>query len=185
MGKFKNSKLKITSLKITGCLKKSAFKINKMKPIFKLIISIAAPLIVGAGSAYFTYPAVKGWYNTIVKPSFNPPNYLFGPVWTTLYIMMGIACFIIWKSKKNETIKKKALIFYAIQLALNFSWSMFFFYLQNPAAAFVIIISMLIFIAISTFWFKKISPLAAWLLLPYICWVSFASVLNFEIWRLN
>ncbi len=65
--------------------KKSAFKINKMKPIFKLIISIAAPLIVGASSAYFTYPAVKGWYTTLVKPSFNPPNYLFGPVWTTLY----------------------------------------------------------------------------------------------------
>ncbi len=100
-------------------------------------------------------------------------------------IMMGVACFIIWNSEKDETIKKKAFIFYAIQLALNFSWSIFFFYFQNPAAAFVIIILMLIFIAISTFWFNKISPLAAWLLLPYICWVSFASVLNFEIWRLN
>jgi translocator protein len=156
-----------------------------MKPIIKLIISIAAPLLVGAASAYFTYPAVRGWYTTITKPSFNPPNYLFGPVWTTLYTMMGIACFIIWNSNANAQVKKKALAFYIIQLALNFSWSMFFFYLENPAAAFVIIILMLITIAGSIFWFKKISALAAWLLVPYICWVSFATALNFEIWRLN
>jgi translocator protein len=156
-----------------------------MKPIIKLIISIGAPLLVGATSAYFTYPAVRGWYTTITKPSFNPPNYLFGPVWTTLYIMMGIACFIIWNSKANAQLKKKTLTFYIIQLTLNFSWSMFFFYLENPAVAFVVIILMLITIAGSIFWFKKTSALAAWLLVPYICWVSFATALNFEIWRLN
>jgi translocator protein len=156
-----------------------------MKPIFKLIIAILIPLLVGAAASFFTYPAVKGWYSTLNKPFFNPPNYLFGPVWTTLYIMMGIACFIIWKSQAKDSIKKIALFFYFIQLGLNFSWSMFFFYLENPAAAFVVIVLMLISIACTIFWFKKISVLAAWLLVPYICWVGFATALNFEIWRLN
>jgi translocator protein len=156
-----------------------------MKPIFKLIIAVSIPMLVGAAASFFTYSAVKVWYSTLNKPFFNPPNYLFGPVWTTLYIMMGIACFIIWKSQAKDSIKKTALIFYFIQLALNFSWSMFFFYLENPAAAFVVIVLMLISIACTIFWFKKISVLAAWLLVPYICWVGFATALNFEIWRLN
>jgi translocator protein len=156
-----------------------------MKPIFKAIIAISIPLVIGAAAGFFTSSAIKGWYTTIVKPSFNPPNYLFGPVWTVLYILMGIACYIIWNSNAKASIKKSALLVYAIQLALNFSWSIFFFYLENPAAAFVVIILMFIMIATTIFWFKKISVTAAWLLVPYICWVSFATALNFAIWQLN
>jgi translocator protein len=156
-----------------------------MKPIFKAIISITIPLVIGATAGFFTSSAIKGWYTTIVKPSFNPPNYLFGPVWTVLYILMGIACYIIWNSNTKAAFKKSALLVYAIQLALNFSWSIFFFYLENPVAAFVVIILMLIMIATTIFWFKKISVTAAWLLVPYICWVSFATALNFAIWQLN
>jgi translocator protein len=156
-----------------------------MKPIFKAIISVLLPLSIGGSVGFFTAPAIQGWYSTLVKPSFNPPNYLFGPVWTILYIMMGIACYIIWNSKAKESFKRTALLIYAIQLALNFSWSIFFFYLENPAAALVIIILMVIMIATTMFWFKKISSMAAWLLVPYICWVSFATALNFTIWQLN
>jgi translocator protein len=156
-----------------------------MKPIFKLLISISIPLAVGALSGYLTSSAINGWYATLNKPSFNPPNYLFGPVWTTLYIMMGIAYFLVWNSKSVSENNNKAYLFYWVQLFLNFMWSISFFYFQNPALALVVIVLMLIIIAGTIFWFRKFSAVAAWLLVPYICWVAFATALNFELWRLN
>jgi translocator protein len=156
-----------------------------MKPIFKLLIAIFIPLVVGALSGYLTSSAITGWYATLNKPSFNPPNYLFGPVWTTLYTMMGIAYFLVWNSKLVLGNKNKAYLFYWLQLFLNFMWSIVFFYYQNPALALVIIILMIISIAATIFSFKKFSNIAAWLLVPYICWVSFATALNVELWRLN
>jgi translocator protein len=156
-----------------------------MKPIYKLLISISIPLAVGALSGYFTSSAINGWYDTLNKPSFNPPNYLLGPVWTTLYTMMGIAYFLVWNSKLASENKNKAYLFYWIQLFLNFMWSIVFFYYQNPAVALVVIILMLVTIASTIFWFRKFSIIAAWLLVPYICWVSFATALNVELWRLN
>ena len=156
-----------------------------MKPIFKAIISIALPLAVGAVSGFFTTTSVNGWYAGVNKPSFNPPNWLFAPVWTSLYILMGIACFIIWNNNAETKEKQVALRFYGIQLGLNFLWSFIFFYAQQPGWAFIEIILMWIMILLTTLSFRKISAVSAWLLVPYICWVSFASVLNFAIWYLN
>lgn len=156
-----------------------------MKPIFKLLISISIPLAVGGLSGYLTSSAINGWYATLNKPSFNPPNYLFGPVWTTLYTLMGIAYFLVWNSKLVSENKNKAYLFYWIQLFLNFMWSIVFFYYQNPAVALIIIVLMLITIVSTIFWFRKFSIVAAWLLVPYICWVAFATALNFELWRIN
>jgi translocator protein len=156
-----------------------------MKPYLKLIIAIAIPLLVGGVSGFFTTESVNGWFTTINKPSFNPPNWIFAPVWTTLYILMGIAFYLVWKSTGNEAVKRTAIIFYCIQLVLNFLWSFIFFKLHQPGWAIVDIVLMWIMILLTILWFGKISSAAAWLLVPYICWVSFASVLNYAIWRLN
>lgn len=151
----------------------------------KLIISILIPLLVGAISGIFTASGVKGWYANAVKPSFNPPNWIFGPVWTILYILMGIALFLVWKSATDKKLKNIAISLFAVQLALNFCWSFIFFKMQEPGWAFAEILFMWLMILLTIIWFGKISSTAAWLLVPYICWVSFASVLNYSIWQLN
>ena len=156
-----------------------------MKPIYKLIIAVLIPLAVGSLAGYFTASSVTGWYTTLVKPSFNPPNWLFAPVWTSLYIMMGIALFLVWNSGAAEDVKRTAVTLFIVQLVLNFLWSFVFFYAQQPGWALVNIILMWISIFLTILWFGKISSLSAWLLVPYICWVSFATVLNFAIWKLN
>jgi benzodiazapine receptor len=156
-----------------------------MKPFVKCIISIAIPLTVGGVSGFFTTEGVTTWFTTINKPSFNPPNWLFAPVWTALYIMMGIAFFLIWKSNAAATLKNIALRIYFIQLAFNFLWSFLFFYMHQPGWALVDILLLWVSIILTMFAFKKVSVTAPWLLLPYICWVSFATLLNYSIWRLN
>lgn len=151
----------------------------------KLIISILVPLLVGAISGFFTTSGVNGWYAVANKPWFNPPNWIFAPVWTTLYVLMGIALFLVWRSDADKAIKQTAIALFAIQLTLNFFWSIIFFKLQQPGWAFAEIILMWVTILLTILWFGKISSTAAWLLVPYICWVSFASVLNYSIWQLN
>lgn len=151
----------------------------------KLIISIAIPLLVGAIAGMFTASGVDGWYAIANKPWFNPPNWIFAPVWTALYVMMGIACYLVWKSDANQSIKKAALLFYAFQLLINFFWSFIFFKMQQPGWALAEIVLMWVLIFCTIIWFGKISSLAAWLLVPYISWVSFATVLNYSIWKLN
>ena len=156
-----------------------------MKPVVKLIISLIIPLAVGAVSSYFTIESVQGWYVTLSKPSFNPPNWIFAPVWTVLYIMMGIALFLVWKSTVALPIKRTAIILFSIQMLLNFFWSFIFFYLHQKAAALAEIILLWIFILATIIAFAKISKVAAWLLVPYIVWVSFAMLLTYSIWHLN
>jgi len=151
----------------------------------KLIISILVPLLVGASAGFFTSSGVNGWYATASKPWFNPPNWIFAPVWTALYILMGIALFLVWKAETDKNIKQTAIILFSVQLTLNFFWSFIFFKLQLPGWAFAEIILMWIMIFITILWFGKISSAAAWLLVPYISWVSFASILNYAIWKLN
>ena len=151
----------------------------------KLFISILIPLLVGGIATFFTTSGVNGWYAMANKPSFNPPNWLFAPVWTALYIMMGVALFLVWKSEAGKAIKQTAFILFAVQLLLNFLWSFIFFYAKQPGWAFVDIIAMWIAILLTIIWFAKISSTASWLLVPYIFWVSFASLLNFYIWRHN
>ncbi|MEP6713796.1 MAG: TspO/MBR family protein [Ferruginibacter sp.] len=156
-----------------------------MKPVVKFIISVTIPLAVGAVAAFFTTSSVNGWFTTLNKPSFNPPNWLFAPVWTALYIMMGIAFFIAWKSNAVCEVKRRAIIFFFVQLTLNFLWSFIFFYAKQPGWALIDIILLWLSILITIIFFGKISAAASWLLVPYICWVSFATLLNFSIWKLN
>ena len=156
-----------------------------MKSITKLIISILIPLAVGAVSGLFTASSVNDWFKTLNKPWFNPPSWLFAPVWTILYIMMGIAFYIIWNSHSKLEKRYTGYTYYWLQLGLNFLWSFLFFYYKRPDLALIDIILLFIMITSTIFSFRKISKTAAWLLAPYLCWVAFATALNFEIWRLN
>lgn len=151
----------------------------------KLIIAILLPLLVGATSGFFTTTGVGSWYQTIQKPSWNPPNWIFGPVWTTLYILMGIALFLVWKADTNPGTKRIAIVLFALQLVFNFFWSFIFFNQHAIGWALVEIIGMWLLILATIFAFAGISKTAAWLLVPYISWVSFAALLNYTIWKIN
>lgn len=155
-----------------------------MKNGLKLTLCILVPLLVGSLGAIATSSSINTWYLSLNKPSFNPPNYLFGPVWTCLYVLMGISFFIILNSK-NEIPKKRAIIIFTIQLFLNFIWSFIFFYFQLLSLAFIEIFLLWLFILGMIAEFYKISKVAALLNTPYLLWVSFASVLNGTIWYLN
>lgn len=156
-----------------------------MSNILKLIISIVVCLAAGAIGSIFTADAIPGWYATLNKPSFNPPNWLFGPVWTTLYIMMGISLFLIWKEGTGNALVKPALTMFIAQLVLNLLWSIVFFGMQSISGGLVIIILLWIAIVFTIMRFYKISSIAGILLIPYLLWVTFASVLNFFFYRLN
>lgn len=156
-----------------------------MNNAVKLIISIVIPVAVGATAGFFTATGVDSWYQTINKPSWNPPSWIFAPVWTTLYVMMGIALYLVWKSDSSDNLKKTAISLFAVQLILNFFWSFIFFNQQQPGWALVEIIAMWVFILLTIFAFAQVSKPAAWLLVPYISWVSFATILNYTIWELN
>lgn len=151
----------------------------------KLFLSILIPLLTGSVAGLFTTKGVNGWYAAAQKPWFNPPNWLFAPVWTTLYILMGIALYLVWKSGVERKIKKTAIILFVIQLVLNFAWSFIFFSLQQTGWALAELVLMWLAILFTILQFGKISSAAAWLLVPYISWVSFAGVLNYAIWSLN
>jgi tryptophan-rich sensory protein len=150
----------------------------------KLVISILICQSAGLIGSIFTSQSVNSWYQTIQKPSFNPPSWVFAPVWTTLFLLMGISLYLVWTKRMNSKVKL-GLIFFGIQLIFNILWSLFFFGLRNPLFGFIEIIILWIFIAITIFQFWKIDKRAAYLLIPYILWVSFAAVLNFSIWVLN
>jgi translocator protein len=156
-----------------------------MSNIVKAIIAIAIPLIVGGTSGFFTVTGVESWYQTIQKPSWNPPNWIFGPVWTTLYVMMGISLFLVWKEDTSTELKKIAIGLFSVQLILNFFWSFIFFGQQQPGWALIEIVALWIFILLTIFAFAQVNKTAAWLLVPYISWVSFATILNYTIWQLN
>jgi translocator protein len=150
----------------------------------KLSISVAIPLIAGVLGSLFTGPAVKTWYLVINKPSWNPPSWLFGPVWTMLFILMGVALYLIWSEKMSNKVRW-ALKMFAAQLVLNILWSVFFFGMGLFWLAFGEIVVLWIAIALTLVDFFKVNKTAGWLLLPYIMWVSFASYLNFTIAALN
>ncbi|MFD2532453.1 TspO/MBR family protein [Gracilimonas halophila] len=151
----------------------------------KITIGILICNGVGLLASSVTLDAIPGWYAQLNKPSFNPPNWLFGPVWTVLYTLMGISGAAIWEAGAHRPEVKKALNLFAVQLGLNGIWSYLFFGYQNPLFAFIEILCLLIAISVTILHFKKIKPWAAWLLLPYLLWVSFAAILNFSIYLLN
>lgn len=156
----------------------------KNKKILTYIGFILLCQLTGIIGSLFTTPAIPGWYAQLIKPSFSPPNWLFGPVWTTLYTLMGISVSIIWFSQKNPS-RKKALKVFFIQLALNSLWSILFFGLKNPTLAFAEIIILWGFILYIIILFGKINKKASYLLIPYILWVTLASILNLAIAILN
>ena len=157
-----------------------------MNKFVKIIISVSVCVLVGFLSGFATQSSVTTWFLTLEKPFFNPPGWIFAPVWTLLYIMMGIAFGLIWSSDfKEKKIVKSAMIVFGIQLGLNALWSILFFGLQNPFLALVEILLLWLFIFETIKAFKKVDDLAYKLLLPYLAWVSFATVLNGSIWFLN
>lgn len=152
---------------------------------YKLPVSIAICLFIGFLSGISTSDNISGWYSTLEKPSFNPPNWIFGPVWTFLYILMGISLGKIWSSDISDKQKNKALFVFGTQLVVNGMWSIFFFGMQNPLLAFIDIIILIILIIYTIKLFKPINRMSSWLLYPYLAWVSFATILNLSIILLN
>jgi len=149
-----------------------------------LIGCIAFVLIIGSLSGLANAGRIEGGYEGLKKPIFNPPNYLFGPVWTVLYILMGISLYLVIKSPVSD-LRTTALIIFGIQLLLNFVWTFLFFYFRMPGVAFAEILTLWIFIIWMIFAFFRISHAAAYFNIPYFLWVSFATVLNGFIWLLN
>lgn len=152
---------------------------NKFWPV---LLSILTAQSAGLLGSIFTTSSIPTWYINIIKPEWNPPSWIFGPVWITLYTLMGIAAYLIWKNKNTS---RHALTLYGIQLLLNALWSILFFGLKNPGLAFAEIIVLWVFIVGTLISFWKIDKRAGALLLPYLAWVSFAVFLNYTIWQLN
>ncbi|MCX7744571.1 MAG: tryptophan-rich sensory protein [Flavobacteriales bacterium] len=150
----------------------------------KIAISIIVCLVIGYAGSFATASSVNDWYLTLNKPIFNPPNWIFGPVWTLLYILMGISFGVIWQQQPSNE-RNVAMLIFAIQLLLNLSWSFLFFYFKLLLGAFIEIVILWIFIAACIIVFYKIKSVAGYLLIPYILWVSFATILNFSIYWLN
>jgi tryptophan-rich sensory protein len=157
-----------------------------MNKNFKILTLVATCMSVGYFSGLITRSAITTWYPTLIKPIFNPPNWIFAPVWSLLYVLMGIAAGLVWTKMDHEKeMVKKALLFFAIQLALNSLWSVLFFGLKNPLLALIEIVILLLMIYETYLKFAKINRMASFLLIPYLAWVSFATVLNASIWWLN
>lgn len=156
----------------------------KFRLIFIFIGCLAIPLILGAIAGYATSQNIAGWYNQLDKPAFNPPNSLFAPVWTILYVLMGISAFLIWKRPRSQH-RRAALILYAIQLMLNFLWSFIFFYFKLPAAALVEIVMLLTTVIFWMYTTYKVHRTAALIQIPYVLWLCFATALNAAIVWLN
>jgi benzodiazapine receptor len=157
----------------------------KLTLVIKFIICLALTFSAAFVGSLFTREAVPDWYATLNKPSFTPPNWLFGPVWTILYLLMAISAFIVWQKGLPNPAVRIALILYLIQLILNALWSVIFFGLKLPLIAFVEILLLWSAIVFTILTFARVSIAAALMLVPYILWVSFAAVLNFFIWFLN
>ncbi|MGD8373845.1 MAG: tryptophan-rich sensory protein [Candidatus Woesebacteria bacterium] len=150
----------------------------------KLIISLLLPFLAGAIGSLATYTNIPTWYATLAKPEFNPPNWIFGPVWTTLYVLMGVSLYLVWTTKTKHK-KQSACIAYATQLSLNALWSLVFFGAHWFVGSSVIVILLWAAIVATIKLFWPISKSAAWMLVPYLAWVSFASVLTLAVSSLN
>lgn len=155
-----------------------------MKKYLSLVVCIFICFSASLVGALFTNTSVGGWYKTIKKPSFNPPDWIFGPVWTLLFLAMSISLWLVWQKRKEEDIKL-GLIIFGVQLILNVTWSALFFGMKSPFYAFIEIVFLLFAIALTIGIFARISRLASLLLVPYFLWVGFATFLNYSIWTLN
>lgn len=156
-----------------------------LRDIWKLVVSIVACLAAGGIGSIFTRSAIPTWYATLEKPAFSPPNWLFAPVWTFLYILMGVAAFLVWRQGSGNRRVSSALIVFLIQLILNALWSVVFFGLESPLYGLIVISLLWVAILVTVIQFFKISRVASALLWPYLLWVTFAAVLNSSTWLLN
>ena len=147
-------------------------------------MSIALCQLAGVLGSLFTSPAIPTWYKTLNKPFFTPPDWIFGPVWISLFILMGISLFMIWRRQDHPRFKL-TLVFFLIQLILNILWSVAFFGLRSPLLGLVDIVLLWVAILLMIQHFSKVSRMAGFLLLPYLLWVGFAALLNFYLWILN
>lgn len=155
---------------------------NYIKLVGCILISGSAGFI----GAMFTARSVKTWYVELAKPSFNPPGWLFGPVWTVLYIMMGVALYLVWERASQEKVNvTPAVVLFVAQLACNAAWSVIFFGQRQIFPALIEIALLWVLIVLTMVYFWKVSPVAGMLLVPYLLWTSFAVVLNYSIWQLN
>jgi tryptophan-rich sensory protein len=155
------------------------------KQLTYIAISVTVCLTIGFLSSFATQSSVNDWYLELNKPSFNPPNWIFAPVWTVLYIMMGVAAGIVWAKGFYHIWVKTALYHFGIQLLFNALWSLIFFGFKNPFAALLVILALLVLLIFTIKWFKVVSQTAALLLIPYLLWVCFATALNYKIWEMN
>ena len=153
--------------------------------LLNLIISVAICQLAGIVGSIFTFSAIPTWYASLKKPDLSPPNWVFGPVWTTLYTLMGVSLFLVWQKRTEVKLAWPAIVFFLIHLVLNAFWSIIFFGLKSPFWAFIAIIVLWIMIVISIILFYRVNKTAGLLLLPYLIWVCFASYLNYSIWKLN
>ncbi|MBT8394847.1 MAG: tryptophan-rich sensory protein [Flavobacteriaceae bacterium] len=150
-----------------------------------MLIAVFVCLGIGFLSSFSTQSSIDTWFTTLNKPSFNPPNWIFGPVWTLLYILMGIAAGIVWSKGYYHKWVKIAMYHFVFQLLFNGLWSIVFFGFRSPGLAFLVIIVLLALILLTYKWFRIVNKTAAYLLIPYLLWVGFATILNFSIWQLN
>ncbi|WP_024479047.1 TspO/MBR family protein [Cellulophaga baltica] len=155
------------------------------KQIYYISIAVAICLVIGFLSGFATKASVLDWYPALNKPSFNPPNAVFAPVWSVLYVMMGISAGLVWAKGFHHIWVKTALYHFIFQLLFNALWSIVFFGLKQPFWALVVILTLLILIILTIRWFKVVHTTAAYLLIPYFLWVCFATALNYKIWELN
>ena len=160
-------------------------KSGKARDIVKLVISLVACQFAGLIGSIFTSPAIPIWYATLEKPPFSPPNWLFAPAWGTLYLLMGVAAFLVWRQGFSKEGVKSALAIFLVQLVINALWSAVFFGLKSPIAGVVVIVVLWVAILLTILKFFRLSVAAGSLLIPYILWVSFATALNIAIWMLN
>jgi len=160
-------------------------KEKTLNNVYKLLISLAACIGAGLIGSIFTRGSVSTWYHLLQKPSFSPPDWVFAPVWFLLYVLMGISVFMVWRVGFNQFHVREGLIIFLIQLILNTFWSFAFFGLKSTIAGLLVIVPLWTAILLTIINFYRISRTASLLLIPYILWVSFATVLTFSIYLLN
>ena len=158
---------------------------NKVRQIRGLIVFLGICYLVAAIGAWVTLPAVAfgGWYTFVPKPAWTPPSWLFGPVWTILYTLMGLAGWLVWRQAGCVMAAAAPMALFTIQLVFNLAWTLIFFGQHLPGAALLDIVFLWLAIFATMLTFRRIHPLAGWLLLPYLLWVSYAASLNYGIWR--
>ncbi|WP_285057117.1 TspO/MBR family protein [Pedobacter ginsengisoli] len=156
----------------------------KFNPL-AFIINIVIPLAIGVLGGFFTAHSVKTWYPTLAKPAFNPPDWIFAPVWTTLYILIGISAYLVWQKRKEILHFPRTIAIYLMQLILNLMWSFIFFYAHQIGVALVEIVLLLVIVIINARVFYKVDKTAGLLFVPYILWVGFATLLTASIFSLN